>query len=464
VSRLRIGVRRTFVLCVGVVALLGGPSVAVAAPSEHAGRANFHAPPGNLEGDVTNSPNDINGEPHIAVNPRKPNNLVFTATVFAGNASIAPFAPCFVAYSMDRGETWTQATWPSGDRPACGDAEVTVDPEGTFYLGFNQLGCPQGVIEPFPGFCDSQLNHTAVSRSTDGGATWSPPVPMPLHVSARAHLQLDAKTGKLYAVGGLDFLFPSAISVSSDQGRTWSPAVPAVPTIPPCVPIPLPGAGCGPTPYLAVYDGIMATTEEGPSEVLFHVSQNDGKTFTTYPVTDSDGIPVPSVSVVGAPSVLFSFPEPLLAADATRPGRFAVMIPRGNPNRFEVYITNDAGRTWEGPTVISAPGAFHPAMEFGPLGFLGVMWRAGTNPAGGVNAFAAVSVDRGKSFSPPVQVNAVTEPINNSGQPPGDVGESGIAFGSGNVYVTWSDGRNCVPPSTDGIFARVPLFKFLTAR
>jgi BNR/Asp-box repeat len=212
-----------------------------------------------------------------------------------------------------------------------------------------------------PGYCDSTLNYTVVSRSTDGGATWSAPVETPLHVAARAHLQVDLKTGKLYALGGQDFLLPGAISVSSDQGRTWKTPVVAVPDAPACTPLPLPGAGCGPDPFLAAYGGIVATTEEGPTRVLFNSSRNDGSTFTAYPVTDSAGTPVPSSDVSSAE---FPYSEPLIAADPSRPGRFAILIPRGDPNAFQVYVTDDAGRTWQGPAVIPAPLAFMPAMAF----------------------------------------------------------------------------------------------------
>jgi hypothetical protein len=439
---------------VAFAALAGGASPAQAQPGGPALAGQAQQRP--LEVDVTSSPDDINGQPDIAVNPRNPNNLVFTATVFSGTGDVAAFAPCFVAYSMNDGTTWKKVTWPSS-RPACGEAEVTVNAQGVFYLSSNELECPAGVTDPYPGYCDSTLNHTVVSRSTDGGATWSAPAETPLHVAARAHLQVDEKTGKLYALGGQDFLLPGAISVSSDQGRTWSTPVPSVPDAPACTPLPLPGAGCGPDPFLAVYDGILATTEEGTTQVLFNTSTDDGKTFTVHPVTDSQGTPVPSVDTSSAE---FPYSEPLIAADPSQPGRFAILIPRGDPNTLQVYVTGNAGRTWQGPAVIPAPLGFMPAMSFSAQATLGVMWRAATDPAGGLNVYSAVSFDHGKSFSPAVKVNAVTEPINASGQPPGDH-QSGIAIANGSVYVTWSDGRRSTPPgATDGIFARLPVTEF----
>lgn len=410
---------------------------------------------GIVEVNVTNSPNSRNGHPMVAINPRNPKNLVFTATGFGvDSSSVLPFAPCVLAYSKDRGATWTKVPWPT-DRPGCGVPEVAVDPDGTFYIQSNQLGCPPGVVEPYPGYCQAIVNRTAVSRSTDGGATWSQPVQTPQYIAARGHLRVDARTGKLYSVGGLQPLMPNGISVSSDHGQTWSKPVGAVPNPQPCTPSP--PFGCGPLTRLAVYNGTLATTSQDPAGVRFNVSKDDGRTFTTHPLTHSDGTPVPGDAVVTN-----------ISADPTRSGRFAVMTAKVEPdtdypfNTFEVYITNDAGATWTGPKVIQAPRAFNPWMEFGPQGFLGVMWRAGTNPVGGLDAFATVSVDRGRSFSSPLKVNAKTEPVGSAGGPKSGDFRSGIAFQGGDVYVSWSDGRTGQSPAIDGIVTRVPLYKFLT--
>lgn len=90
-------------------------------------------------------------------------------------------------------------------------------------------------------------------------------------------------------------------------------------------------------------------------------------------------------------------------------------------------------------------------MDFGPTGALGVMWRTHA-----VDAYAAVSFDHGGTFSRPVKVNAVTQPVADSG--PMSDHWSSIALDDEYAYVVWSDGRG--GGAIDAIFGRVPFSMF----
>jgi hypothetical protein len=426
---------KTCAVALSVLVLLGGSPVALASTKD-AGHG------GILEVDVTNMPDLKNGQPTVAVNPRNPNNLVFVSTIFPPSPGLEPVGQCFLAYSNDKGRTWTQVPWPMGDALKCGEPSVVVDAEGTFYVDNNQVSS---------GLAANLLNHNQVSRSTDGGRTWSAPVVTPLLLGGAPKLRVDVATGKVYAVAGEAWEYPSAISVSADGGHIFS-APRVIPGPMPCIEV-APGIPlvCGyPGREIAVYDGILVSVSQGEAGVVtFYVSRDDGLTWTSLPVTDSHGTGVPSGTgpLVPVPALgAAADPVPWVSADPTRRGRFAVMVPRGSD--LEVYITGDAGKSWTGPSVISAPDAQRPAMDFGSNGDLGVMWRTTTG-----NAYSVVSFDHGHSFSAPVQVNHVTEPVGQSG-PPGDRW-SGIAIADGYAYVTWSDGRNGSP--LDAVLARVPL-------
>lgn len=419
------------VVCTGPVASATGNS----APT-HGGKPAIH------EIDVTGLPATKEGQPTVAVNPRNPNNLVFVSTVFEPSPGLHPVGECFLAYSNDKGGTWTRVPWPMGDRPMCGEPSVAFDARGTVYLDNNQIS---NTLD------ENLVNHNVVSRSTDGGRTWTGPVRTPLLLSGAPKMRVDVATGKVYAVAGAKWEYPSAISVSADGGRTFSePRV--IPGPMPCITI-APGIpqACGyPGRELAVHAGIVvsASQEEG-KPVNFHVTRDDGRTWTNRTVTDSEGTPVTAGTgpLVPTPHLgAAADPVPWVSADPTRVGRFAVMVPR--ESTLEVYLTPDAGRTWTGPKVISTPNVQRPAMDFGTNGDLGVMWRTTTG-----DAFSVVSFDHGRSFSAPLRVNQVTQPVGEAG-PPGDRW-SGITLADGYAYVTWSDGRN--GSSLDAVLSRVPL-------
>jgi hypothetical protein len=191
---------RKYAAALGAAAVLGTAALLAGSPAQASGRPI-------QETDVTSQPAYKHGQPAVAVNPRNPNNLVFTSTVFQPSPGLLPAGGCFLAYSNNGGKTWTQVAWPLGSRPLCGESNLAVDSRGTFYILNNQVSGD---------LATDLTNRVVVSRSTDGGRTWTGPVTTPLLLSGAPTLRVDAATGKVYAVGGAKWEYPSAVSVSSD--------------------------------------------------------------------------------------------------------------------------------------------------------------------------------------------------------------------------------------------------------
>lgn len=398
-----------------------------------------------VEINVTNDPSRVDGQPAVVVNPRNRTNLAYVSTHHEpGDTAGISGLHCYAAHSQDGGQTWSETAWPYGDRPNCGDPYLAADSTGTFFLAFNRL-CPRDVP------CPAGPSAVAVARSTDGGRTWSAPVDtVPRSVTPR--LRVDAASGHIYAVGGLGRgNDPISVTVSTDHGLTWGPGRP------------LPAQPFG--NQIAVYDGVLATATalsvEGTrifaTEIKFSVSTDGGQTFSTTTVTDSngaavappEGLTVPNGQTLNGETLAASDPIPLISADPSRRGRFSVIVQRGR--NFEIYITDNSGRAWRGPTLIEAPNAARPWIEYGPDGNLGVMWRTFVNAR--MDAFSVVSFDGGRTFSAPVKVNRVDQPYLQT-QAGGDEW-SRILLDDRYAYVTWSDSRT--GGHIDGILSRVPL-------
>ncbi|KAF4885240.1 hypothetical protein CGCF415_v015434 [Colletotrichum fructicola] len=403
------------------------------------------------EMNMTSSIASREGQPVVAINPTNPDNIVFVSTRFHPLPELEPAGGCFLTYTLDRGITWNNITanYPLGTAPKCGEPQVFADANGTFYLLNNQV---------FSGLEDNMAAHPQLSKSVDGGKTWSVPSVTPLHMQGATKLRVDVATGKVYANGASSWEYPAAVSVSSDGGETWAAFNQIPGPVDVCLDYQISDLPpiCGfPGRSIAVQDGTLVSAAEGSNgHPELYVSRDEGVTWTTFPLTDSRGNlvangtgPMLAVSGIGLPSD----PTPWVSADPTATGRFALMVPRDLT--LEIYITDNAGQNFTGPAVIQTPDAQRPAFDFGPNGLLGVMWR--TNSSGVLDVYSTVSFDGGRNFVAPIRVTAQPQPVGQNRQP-GDRA-SFVSLTDAYAYVAWSDGRDGL---LDAVLAEVPLDLF----
>jgi hypothetical protein len=357
-----------------------------------------------VERDMENSPYVYGGEPEIAVDPTNPANIVYVENALRyyrveeggqyvevpGGAVVESkdrdLINCFLFYTNDGGKHWHQAAWPFSGTPTpnCTDPMVAVDKYGTFYAAGDQ---------------DSDV---AVVYSTDGGADWSQSV-VTGTVEDRPFFRVDHSSGKLYLQSGTSprqMVYATGVPHDCQQydvraacQLTWS------------TPVAWPGN------HSAVSNGILAAAVQqsaypatldptvgpaGTTQLTFEYSKDDWKDVTTEAVTDSNGNPVTGGS------------DDYVSADPNTPNRFAVMQQSGND--YQIYVTNDNGQHWRGPTVVN-PGSAptKPWIDYSvdEPGVLGLVYKT-TDTQGDMDVWSLVSLNNGVSFSNPLQLNPKT--------------------------------------------------------
>lgn len=175
-------------------------------------------------------------EPHLAVNPVSGNNMI--AGWHQDRWSSGGAQSLGAAYTLDGGASWSQVVIPftrcSGAAPrSTGDYERASDP----WISFG----PDGTAHYMALVADNSVNENAmvVTRSTDGGAHWSLPVVIarsPAQDSTKRSLFHDKNTltadphdarfvyatWTLFRTGFVSLM----VSRSTDGGLSWSPPSP----------------------------------------------------------------------------------------------------------------------------------------------------------------------------------------------------------------------------------------------
>ena len=425
------------------------------------------------------------GEPEIAVNPRDPDNIVYYVMsqqlTYSCEAAANPncvndpltgsavgefttpgWISTHVYVTFDRGRTWRDET-PNLDRNAIpaptevtdssgthvishgdlisrGDPMVTVTGDGTFYIGWDAMDlgtvflppgfmfggrviCPAGGPPcPIHGLVDGAI---AVSKSTDGGRTWSTPTITGTGVD-RPWMTTDLATGTVYEAssGGIhssmstgDPLLPSAAPgvtpdryvVSTRDGVHWTQ------------PQQLGGGG------FSGSGGSTISSAKGVLAAGFHVPDgNDAacQYFLSDPAALSPCTVFETSTDSGAhwsrhavPGLAEETGSVLVAADPVKRGTYTVAATDATTNEFHVYVTRDAGVHWSGPAVVTDGSASCPAVSvssckfkswigYSPDGTLGLAWRSAniSSPA----ASAAVHSAAVHSAAVTVSSSAVT--------------------------------------------------------
>ncbi|GBC72045.1 hypothetical protein HRbin02_01835 [Candidatus Calditenuaceae archaeon HR02] len=152
----------------------------------------------------------IQTEPHIAVNPKNPNHLLVGVIDYN-------FAGVSAYVSLDGGETWIgprQLRYLKDDQGSGGDPVVAFDRDGNAYFSSISIGVEEFRIGA--AVSEELVSSIVVSKSTDGGFTWSEPVSVARSGITFRDIRYDEK-GRLRGSIAFSFLDKPWMTVGPDK-------------------------------------------------------------------------------------------------------------------------------------------------------------------------------------------------------------------------------------------------------
>jgi hypothetical protein len=433
------------------------------------------------------TPEDYQGETHVAVDPANPSRIVVAAnTADARNRSCGPGSVQAIFHSADGGASWGYSC-PPGEAgypitffglSSCAaqggvlfgsDPAVYWDAQGNAYLQY-LLAC-------FNVDIDTRL---VVARSGDGGASWSAHGVIANEWADKQFAAVDLHPtspffGRQYSCwkNGAE---ENHVSWSADGGTTWNavdtPDDPA--TIESDYACDVTVAQDG-----TVHLGLWSYCFRGCSGMrLLHARSLDGGlswspvtlvfdlvgSGLTYSATAQDQRAINAFGTITVDDSTSACQGTLAMSFTDFPGNVA--------NAANVYVARslDGGATWLAPQRINDDGLavstqFHPAIAFDPTnGHLLAAWHDTRNDPThrAVDVYLARSLDCGASFEPNLRVTQPSAEFNNAGlssstlnsaaNPLGNYNQYGDYLGldafGGKAFVAWTDSRHFFPGAT----------------